>query len=197
MDINKNNLRKNFKTKRSNLSSKEVEIFSNQISENFIKNLLPEICQTNNSQIFSLYISANKEVDTNSIKKYFIDKNISFCYPKIVERNSPLDFILYQKDQELTFNKYFKSIEEPIDGAKTFPNIIILPLLAFDLNLSRLGMGGGFFDRTISSLKKQNSKIITIGLAYDFQRSYNLLPFENTDQKLDFIVTQKTIFSSN
>ncbi len=197
MDINKNNLRKNFKTKRSNLSSKEVEIFSNQISENFIKNLLPEICQTNNSQIFSLYISANKEVDTNSIKKYFIDKNISFCYPKIVERNSPLDFILYQKDQELTFNKYFKSIEEPIDGTKTFPNIIILPLLAFDLNLSRLGMGGGFFDRTISSLKKQNSKIITIGLAYDFQRSYNLLPFENTDQKLDFIVTQKTIFSSN
>ena len=49
------------------------------------------------------------------------------------------------------------------------PDILIIPLLAFDKSLSRLGMGGGFFDRTIQYLRSQNSQLITIGLAYDFQ----------------------------
>lgn len=197
MNLDKNNLRKTFKEKRSNLDKKQVETFSKQISENFIKNLLPQIFQNNNSLIFSLYISANKEVKTQFIQEHFINNKISFCFPKIVDKNSSLEFVLYQENQELTFNKYFTSIKEPQEGIKTIPNVIILPLLAFDSSLSRLGMGGGFFDRTISSLKKQNNKIITIGLAYDFQRFYDSLPIDNTDQKLDFIVTQQTIFSSN
>jgi 5-formyltetrahydrofolate cyclo-ligase len=58
-------------------------------------------------------------------------------------------------------------------------------------------MGGGFFDRTIESLKKKKSKIITIGLAFDFQLSQDYLPTEETDQNLDFAVTEKNLFSSS
>ena len=69
-----------------------------------------------------------------------------------------------------------------------------MPLLAFDSKLSRLGMGGGFFDRTIEFLK-QEKPIITIGLAYDFQDFRGNLPVEESDQKVDFIVTQTRIIS--
>jgi 5-formyltetrahydrofolate cyclo-ligase len=61
--------------------------------------------------------------------------------------------------------------------------------------MSRLGMGGGFFDRTISKLKIEKPNLQTIALAYDFQRLETDLPIENTDQKPDFIVTSNSIFS--
>jgi len=118
-------------------------------------------------------------------------------YPKIVKKNHQLDFILAAKNQALEPSKFFSNILEPQDGEKVFPDFIILPLLAFDLDLSRLGMGGGFFDRTIEFIKQKNSSLTTIGLAYDFQRAENKLPFEKTDQKLDFIVTETNIFSAS
>ncbi len=55
-------------------------------------------------------------------------------------------------------------------------------------------MGGGFYDRTINFLKSQKFQFVTIGLAYDFQRLEDTMPFENHDQRLDFIVTEKNLF---
>jgi 5-formyltetrahydrofolate cyclo-ligase len=131
------------------------------------------------------------------ISEHFTKHHIKFSYPKIVAKNQELEFILSEKNQEFAPSKFFPKIIEPSFGEKVLPDFIILPLLAFDAELSRLGMGGGFFDRTIESLKKQKPEIITIGLGYDFQRARKILPVENTDQRLDFIVTEKTIFSAS
>ena len=49
------------------------------------------------------------------------------------------------------------------------PNILLVPLVAFDKNYNRIGYGGGFYDRYIKKIKKIK-KIVTIGLAYSFQR---------------------------
>ena len=68
---------------------------------------------------------------------------------------------------------------------------LLIPLVAFDKNLNRLGYGGGYYDRIIKFLKKKK-KIITIGLAFDFQK-FNSLPISKFDQKLDYIVTNKNI----
>ena len=68
---------------------------------------------------------------------------------------------------------------------------MLIPLVAFDKKLNRLGYGAGFYDRIIKSLKK-NKKLITIGLAFDFQKVY-FIPISKYDQKLDFIVTNKKI----
>ena len=106
-----------------------------------------------------------------------------------------VEFILAEKNLHFAANQFYPKILEPVNGKKTLPDFLILPLLAFDDDLSRLGMGGGFFDRTIEKLKIEKPNLITIGLAYDFQRAGATLPTENTDQKLDFVVTEKNIFA--
>ena len=193
----KSELRIFFKKQRAALTKQEVATKSQLINQNFITNLLPKIYQRNSNKIFSLYLSSYNEVSTDLIAEHFYKNHICFSYPKIIQKNHPLDFLLAQENQVFAPNKFFPKILEPIAGEKVFPNFLILPLLTFDQDLSRLGMGGGFFDRTIEFLKKQNSEIITIALAYDFQRVNEVIKVENTDQRLDFVVTEKMIFSAS
>jgi 5-formyltetrahydrofolate cyclo-ligase len=190
----KNHLRKIFKEKRKDLTAKEVLKSSTLIADNFINNLLPKIYEKNSGKVFALYLDSANEVQTAKIAKFFTENNIKFSYPKIISLNEPLKFVTYN-NQKFTANQFFPKILEPENGEEILPDIIILPLVAFDHNLQRLGMGGGFFDRTIESLKKEKSKIITIALAYELQRFKESIPIENTDQALDFIVCEKNIFT--
>ncbi len=191
----KNELRKFFKNKRSKLDPKIAKKLSSEIAQNFITNLLPKINFQQKQDSFSLYIAANNEVSTSEIAQHFYDEKIKFSYPKITKKHHPLSFIEAEIGQKFLENKFYKNIQEPEFGKEIFPNFVILPLVAFDSNLSRLGMGGGFFDRSLEFLKSKNSKIITIGLAYDFQRFEANLPNDKNDQRLDFIVTEKLLFT--
>ena len=89
----------------------------------------------------------------------------------------------------LKVNKY--GIPEPEIKNIVYPNILLIPLVAFDKNLNRLGYGGGYYDRLIEKLSKKK-KIIKIGLAFSFQR-IDKVPISAYDQKLDYIVTNKYI----
>ncbi len=188
--LEKLKLRQTFKRKRSEHGLEDIAKKSQIITQNFLTKLLPQIYSKNSDKVFGIYSSSGGEVSTNLIIEHFQKNHIHFSYPKIVQINQHLDFILAQKDQSFAPNQFYPKILEPISGSKNFPDFIILPLLAFDSDLTRLGMGGGFFDRTIDFLKKQKTEIITIGLAYEFQRAHDPLPTEKTDQKLDFIVTE-------
>ncbi len=195
----KQQLRTLIRQKRSALSASEVITKSQLINHNFLTNLLNNIPHQSHD-IFSLYLASYNEVTTTLISKHFITNNIKFCYPKIIAPNQHLQFIAAQEGQEFVANNLYPKILEPkLDKASevVIPQFIILPILGFDHHRNRLGMGGGFFDRTINHLKNLNHKIITIGLAYEFQRAETNIPVENTDQKLDFIVTEKNIFSAN
>ena len=132
-----------------------------------------------------------------SITEHEIINEIQFSYPRIKHSNNLIDFIKYQEHQEFKSNLDYKKIYEPFNGIIIIPDFIITPLLAFDHNLMRLGMGKGYYDRTIAKLKTINSKIKTIGLAFDFQESQSFLNAQKHDQTLDFIVTTTKIFSLN
>jgi len=67
------------------------------------------------------------------------------------------------------------------------PDVLITPLVAFDASGYRIGYGGGFYDRSFESLRRQKD-IIGVGFAYDGQELEDL-PTEQTDQRLDAIVT--------
>ena len=193
IELEKSKLRQIFKQKRLALTPEEVAEKSQEICQNFISNLLPKIYQKNLT--FSLYLASSNEASSAALAKFFQENQIDFSYPKILQKNQPLEFILATKGSRFAANKFYPQLLEPIDGEKVLPDFLILPLLAFDADLSRLGMGGGFFDRSIAQLKIAKLQIITIGLAYEFQRARETLPTENTDQKLDFIVTEKNIFA--
>ncbi len=182
----KNQLRKEFLQKRLALSPNQIALQSQQINQNFLKNLLPQIFNLHDKKIFSIYCPSYNEVVLDQIVEYFITYKINFCYPKIIQKNAPLEFVLWQQNQALVSNKFYPNIKEPQSGKIVLPDILIIPLIAFDSNMVRLGMGGGFYDRTIEFLKSKK-KIITVGLAFELQLSNQILPHQNTDQTLDFI----------
>ena len=82
-------------------------------------------------------------------------------------------------------------IPEPIKSKIIIPDVILVPLVAFDDNLYRVGYGGGFYDRYIAKIQKKN-KLFTVGLAYSFQK-INKVPINKYDKKLNLILTEKDV----
>ena len=76
----------------------------------------------------------------------------------------------------------------PAEGAWIDPEVLIVPLLAFDARGFRLGYGGGFYDRTLEGLRARRPTL-AIGFAYAAQE-IEAVPIEPTDQRLDAIVTE-------
>ena len=73
------------------------------------------------------------------------------------------------------------------------PAVVLVPVLAFDHRLRRLGQGAGFYDRTLADLRK-NTSVLSIGLAFDCQRA-ETIPAEPHDQPLDLVVTEQSIYT--
>ena len=96
-----------------------------------------------------------------------------------------MEFFRWSTKDPLAINKY--GIPEPISDKIVYPNILLVPLVAFDKNFNRIGYGGGFYDRYIKRIKK-NKSIITIGLAFSFQK-VKKIPINKHDIKLDFVVS--------
>ncbi len=134
------------------------------------------------------YFPVNFEVDDLEILKNFKKKNFDISLP-VIKKNFKIDFYEWAFSEPLKINKY--GIPEPEKKVLANPDILLVPLVAFDEKLNRLGYGGGYYDRLISKLSKKK-KIIKIGLAFSFQKINNL-PINKYDQKLDYIVTNKYI----
>ena len=100
-----------------------------------------------------------------------------------------MDFYSWSTNNPLFINKY--GIPEPVSNKIVYHDILLVPLVAFDKKLNRIGYGGGFYDRYLKRLKRIK-KYITIGLAYSFQE-VKKIPINDYDIKLDFIITEKKI----
>ena len=138
------------------------------------------------NQIIGGYYPYNYEVDSMPILEEFQRKNFKISLPKI-KKNFQMDFFPWSTKDPLSINKY--GIPEPTTNKVIQPCILLVPLVAFDKNLNRIGYGGGFYDRYIKKLRK-NQKIVTIGLAFSFQE-IKKIPVKKYDTKLDFIITNK------
>lgn len=190
----KQKLRKIYQQKRLALKPQDVSHKSQKICNNFIKYLLPDILKKNPKAKFAIYFPSRNEVDTQTLAQHFLNNKNAFSYPKIKAKHRPLRFVKYEQ-QSFTTSKNYKNILELKTGEEIIPDIILIPLVAFDENRNRLGMGGGFFDRTLSHFATKKHKITTIGLAYDLQKHDSELPKEKTDQTLDFIACESGIIS--
>jgi 5-formyltetrahydrofolate cyclo-ligase len=83
----------------------------------------------------------------------------------------------------------------PEEGAWLEPQVLIVPMLAWDRRGYRLGYGGGFYDRTLEGLRAKGP-VLAIGFAFAAQE-VEAVPTEPTDQRLDAVVTEKgvTVFA--
>ena len=100
-----------------------------------------------------------------------------------------MDFFKWPNNDPLKINQF--GIPEPTSSKKIYPDILLVPLVAYDNHLNRLGYGGGFYDRYIEKIEKIK-KVIKIGLAFSYQKIKNI-PLSKYDKKLDFIITEKEI----
>ena len=139
-------------------------------------------------KIIGGYYPVNHEIDDLNILKELEKKKIKISLP-CIEKNFKMSFLKYSFKDPLKLNKY--GIPEPCTGKLVYPDILLVPLVAFDKKLYRLGYGAGYYDRLIASLKKRK-KIISIGLAFEYQEFFSI-PITKYDQKLDYIFTNKKI----
>ncbi len=109
----------------------------------------------------------------------------------IIEKNNLMNFFSWKKNEVLFVNKF--GMLEPSKTTSKIPDIMILPILAYDKNKYRLGYGKGFYDRYLNKYSKQSKNILTVGVAFSFQRHHKL-PISENDVKLDFIITEKGIY---
>ena len=89
-----------------------------------------------------------------------------------------MDFFHWSLSDPLKINKY--GIPETISNKKVYPKILLVPLVAFDNQLNRLGYGGGYYDRYISKYRGKD-KIIKIGIGFSFQKIKSL-PVDKYDK---------------
>lgn len=183
----KDQIRKKLKSQRANLS---LELF-NSLSSDIAKNI-KETDEFKSAQRIGFYHSVRGEADPSSLKT--LDK--SFFLP-VLSKNKDEGLVFIQLTDETQFENNKFNIPEPVFNEETIVSaqtldLVLVPLLAFDKKGNRLGMGGGFYDRTFAFKKDKNIKPILLGYAYDFQEIDALEP-ESWDVGLDIIATESGI----
>lgn len=160
--------------------------FREQAAKDILQQLInfPEF---NNAKNIALYLAVNGEVETKTIIETCWQQNKNVFLP-IVQNDMSLLFYQYQKNDILQKNKF--GILEPSQDKKNIPtdqlDLVLVPLVGFDENNNRIGMGAGCYDRTFSNKK---AKPVLIGLAYAFQK-IQITPKE-WDVKMDALIIAK------
>ena len=134
------------------------------------------------------YYPSNYEIDDLNILDLLEKKNFKVSLP-IVKKDKQMNFYSWSRNDPLKINKF--GIPEPVSSKIFYPDILLVPLVAYDNSFNRLGYGGGYYDRYFEKIEKIK-KVTKIGLAFSFQK-ISSIPINQYDKKLDFIVTEKEI----
>ena len=177
----KSKLRKKILKVREKLITKNTQINFNQIIKILKKEKISK-------KIIGGYYPVNFEMDDLGLLRKFKKNRFNVSLP-VIKKNFQMDFYSWSFSEPLKINKY--GIPEPKTKNIVYPDVLLIPLVAFDKNLNRLGYGGGYYDRLIKRLSKKKN-IIKIGLAFSVQE-IDKVPINMYDQKLDYIVTNKYI----
>lgn len=139
----------------------------------------------------ALYFAVNGEIDLSNIWSN-APLHGKFCYFPALNEDSTLSFLPATPNTPFKHNRY--GIPEPdVSRDLAIPteelDLIIIPLVGFDVRCNRLGMGAGYYDRTLQGKKTG----LLLGVAYQFQRVDFIEP-QPWDVPLDAVITQKAIY---
>ena len=152
-----------------------------------LKDILKKFNLLKNKKI-GAYFPINYEIDCLEILKQLEKSGHKISLP-ITKKGNKMDFFEWSLKEPLLIGKI--GIPEPYSKKKVYPDILLVPLVAFNKYKFRLGYGGGYYDRYIQKIKKIK-KILTIGVAFSFQE-VRKLPINEHDKKLDYIFTENYI----
>ena len=176
-----------FKLRKKIINLRKKKYFEIKIGNNIIDNLSKKINLSKN-KIIGGYFPINFEFDCLQILKKFYFEGYTVSLP-IIKTQYQMDFHKWHVDDPLTISSF--GIPQPSKLSKVLPDILFVPIVAFDKYKNRIGYGGGFYDRYLEKISKIK-KCTIIGLAFSHQK-VNKIKVESFDKKLDLIVTEKLI----
>ncbi len=138
--------------------------------------------------VFACYYPIGSEINSRPLIDDLNLKGHITGLPVITARNSALVFHLYRSGDDLIKGEF--GVPEPhLSMPQVIPDVLIIPVLAFNSKGYRLGYGTGYYDRTLEDLRRIKP-VKAIGVAYSNQQIDDM-PVEDHDQKMDWIITEK------
>jgi 5-formyltetrahydrofolate cyclo-ligase len=141
--------------------------------------------------VISAFHSFDTEISTFELFDNLVADGWTTALPVVVAKNTPLVFRQWAPGDALVLGRWNIKVP-PEEAPEVLPDVLLVPLLAFDRKGFRLGYGGGFYDRTLVKLRALK-KVTAIGIAYAGQE-VDAVPYEEFDQRLDWIMTEKESF---
>ena len=142
--------------------------------------------------IIAAYYPSNYEVNILNFLKDASKRKFRIVLPVIKSLNI-MTFRSWIFKEPLYVSKF--GILEPKQSQKEIiPDLIMVPLVAFDNRLNRIGYGKGYYDRSLKKIFKNKKKIVSLGIAHSFQQCAKI-PVNKHDFKLDYIFTERGIIS--
>ena len=188
MKYDKFYLRKKFllKRKKKYLTTKKFDfkLIFNLIRKHFHKKKI----------IIAGYYPSNYEVNILKFIEEASKKKFKITLP-VIKSSNKMSYKSWVFKEPLYVNQF--GILEPKNSIKEIiPDLIMVPLVAFDNRLNRIGYGKGYYDRNLRKISKIKKNAISLGIAYSFQKCKKI-PINSHDFKLDYIFTEKGIINSN
>jgi 5-formyltetrahydrofolate cyclo-ligase len=168
---------------RAGLSSDERKTASKAACEHFFSAIsFPA------AQVVAAYWPIRDEMDCQPILIRLMDTGQPVCLPVVMGEGEPLELRLWQDGAPL-YPSGFGTLAPEELAPKAVPDVVLMPLLGFDGKGTRLGYGGGYYDRTLAALA---SKPRLIGLAFAAQE-VDFIPRGDHDIPLDSVVTENGV----
>ena len=181
---------------RNSLPKSQQSIAAQSLKVNFTQHLKSK--KKPNKKHIAIYFSNDGELDTSLLINELWQQNHTLYLPVIHPFNgATLLFQRYEKNSPMKANRY-GILEPKLNCSQICPltdlDYLLMPLVAFDNQGNRLGMGGGFYDKTLAQLHQGNwQKPQLIGLAHSCQK-VDALPIESWDVPLKTIITPDKIY---
>ncbi|GAA3841961.1 5-formyltetrahydrofolate cyclo-ligase [[Pseudomonas] carboxydohydrogena] len=132
------------------------------------------------------------EIDPSALMWALRARGASLALPVALGRGEPLIFRAWRSDTVLVRGLY-GILEPSSDAEEVEPDIVLVPLAAFDRRGHRLGYGGGYYDRTLQRLRKAK-RITAAGLAFSAQQM-DEIPVDTHDEPLDLVLTERDVIN--
>ena len=185
--IKKQELRKYFLDKRKNISYHYAQKVSNKVTKYF-----NSIIDNYSISVVAGFYPFRNEINTLPLLKVFISNGYKTCLPVTPLKDRILQFREWTPKINLIRGKY--GILEPNQDCNIIePDMLLVPLLAYDELGYRLGYGGGYYDQTLKKLISRKKNITSIGVAFKIQR-YKKLPIDTFDISLDAVIDEDGLF---
>lgn len=137
------------------------------------------------------YWPIRTELDPRPLMQQLVAAGLTTALPATPQPGKPLIFHLWQEGDPVIEGLYGTSEPAP-EAPRCEPDILLVPMLAFDNAGYRLGYGGGFYDRSLAALRAINPAVRAVGIAFGAQR-IDLVPRGEHDARLDAVLTPEGV----